>query len=129
MRLDGTMLDDDGCQEFAVDCQVRLATDLITHAWDPVVLAALRGGGRRRADLLRAIGGLSDKALTESLRRLVGSGLVLRDKQDGARAVSYRLSDLGDSLVDGPLSALRNWALDHGEEVLVAQAAAGGPAR
>lgn len=119
------MLDDDGCQEFAVDCQVRLATDLISHAWDPVVLSALRSGGRRRADLLRVVGGMSDKALTESLRRLVAGGLVLRDKEENARPVNYRLSDLGESLVDGPLSALRNWALDHGEEVLAAQAVTG----
>lgn len=118
------MLDHDGCQEFAVDCQVRLATDLIAHTWDPVVLSALRAGGRRRVDLLSAVGGMSDKVLTESLRRLVSSGLVLRDKEEGSRSVSYRLSGLGETLVDGPLSELRSWALNHGDEVLAAQATA-----
>ena len=62
------------CPPFVADCRVRAVTDLLTHTWDPVVLMALRYGGRRRRELLADIGGISDKALTQSLRRLMDNG-------------------------------------------------------
>ncbi|MEA2280186.1 MAG: hypothetical protein QOK21_793, partial [Solirubrobacteraceae bacterium] len=40
----------DDCQPFVADCSVRLATDLLAHTWDPVLLMALRGGRRRRIE-------------------------------------------------------------------------------
>ncbi|GAB3836733.1 hypothetical protein GCM10029963_77710 [Micromonospora andamanensis] len=60
------------------DCRLRMATDLFTHVWDPVVLAALAAGPRRRRALRAMIGGISDKALTEALHRLDSSGLTER---------------------------------------------------
>ena len=56
----------------------RAWTDLFARTWDPVVLPALRIGPRRRRELRVAIGGLSDKALTEALARLLGNGLIER---------------------------------------------------
>ncbi len=49
------------CEELIADCRLRAATDLFAHTWDPVVLAALRPGPRRRRELRAAIGGMSDK--------------------------------------------------------------------
>ena len=99
------------CPPFVADCRVRAATDLLTHTWDPVVLMALRYGGRRRRELLADIGGISDKALTQSLRRLVDNGLLIRV---GDRpAVVYALSGRGQSLVDGPMTALAEWAVEN----------------
>lgn len=57
--------------EMVADCRLRAATDLLAHTWDPVILSALDTGPRRRTDLRTAIGGISDKALTEALRRLL----------------------------------------------------------
>jgi DNA-binding HxlR family transcriptional regulator len=51
------------CYEQVADCQLRAATDLFAHTWDPVVLAALSPGPRRRRELRASIGGISDKAL------------------------------------------------------------------
>jgi len=96
------------CPPFVADCRVRAATDLLAHTWDPVVLMAMRYGGRRRRELLADIGGISDKALTESLRRLLANGLLDRE---GERAVTYSLSARGQSLVDGPMTALAEWAV------------------
>lgn len=102
------------CQAFVSDCHVRAATELISHAWDPVVLAALRLGPVRRSELLRRIAGASDKALTESLRRLTARALVAR-AADGDRrdAAVYALTDLGASFAEGPLAHLARWAADH----------------
>jgi DNA-binding HxlR family transcriptional regulator len=112
------------CQPFASDCAVRLATDLLAHTWDPVVLLALRPGGRRRSELLADIGGISDKVLSETLRRLSANGLLTRTVGGGGRGVVYELSELGASLTNGPMAALGQWAVAHGDEVLAAQEAA-----
>jgi len=111
----------DDCAPFAADCTVRLATDLIAHTWDPVVLMALRAGRRRRIDLLDGIAGVSDKVLTQSLRRLHANGLITRVATPMDRSVAYELSELGSSLADGPLAALGQWAVDHADQVLAAQ--------
>ena len=60
---------EENCETFVSDCHVRAAVELISHAWDPVVLSALRLGPTRRTDILHRIAGVSDKVLTESLRR------------------------------------------------------------
>jgi DNA-binding HxlR family transcriptional regulator len=118
------------CQELLADCQLRAATDLLAHTWDPVVLAGLRIGPRRRSELLDAVGGLSDKVLTETLRRLLANGLVERDSHPAAPPrVEYRLSPLGTSLVDGPMRELGRWILDHGDQLLDAQERAAVPTR
>ena len=136
MRDDRAMMGDEmtahegPCHEWVADCRLRAATDLLTHTWDPVVLAALRTGPHRRRELRAAIGGISDKVLTDTLRRLLFSGLV--DRHAHAEApprVEYGLTLLGRSLVEGPLLALGRWAVEHGDELLEAQEdAARGPA-
>ncbi|GAA5099950.1 winged helix-turn-helix transcriptional regulator [Nocardia iowensis] len=113
---------EDHRQQLVADCRLRAATDLFAHTWDPVVLAALRDGPRRRRELRAGIGGVSDKALTEALRRLLGYGLIERRRY--ARTpprVDYGLTSLGASLVDGPMKALGTWVLDHGDDLLTAQ--------
>jgi DNA-binding HxlR family transcriptional regulator len=87
------------------------------RTWDPVVLLALRAGPRSRMELLGSIGGISDKVLSETLRRLRRSGLVVRLGAPD-RSVAYRLSELGTSLATGPLVALGQWATEHGDHVL-----------
>jgi DNA-binding HxlR family transcriptional regulator len=115
------------CEELVADCRLRAATDLFAHTWDPVVLAALRPGPRRRRELRVAIGGLSDKVLTEALRRLGSHGLVVRRAFAPATPwVEYALTPLGQSLVDGPMRALGAWITEHGDELLDAQNGAAG---
>lgn len=108
--------------EWVADCRLRAATDLFLHTWDPVVLAALRPGPLRRRELRAAIGGISDKVLTGTLHRLLANGLVSRHAYaEAPPRVEYRLTSLGESLVDGPLAALGRWTLEHGDELLDAQ--------
>jgi DNA-binding HxlR family transcriptional regulator len=106
------------------DCRLRGALDLFAHTWDPVILAALADGPRRRVELRTGIGGIRDKTLTESLRRLLGRGLIARRPDpDAPPAVEYRLTALGVGLVDGPLRALATWIRDYGDELLVPEGA------
>ncbi|MET8635313.1 winged helix-turn-helix transcriptional regulator [Streptomyces sp. NPDC004096] len=110
------------CYELVADCRLRAATDLFAHTWDPVVLAALRGGPRRRRDLRAAIGGISDKVLSDSLHRLLAGALVERHAHaEAPPRIDYALTGLGQSLVEGPMMALGRWAVEHGDELLEAQ--------
>ena len=61
------------------------------------------------------IGGVSQKMLTQTLRRMEAGGLVERAVIDPAppQHVEYRLSALGETLAE-PLVALCRWAMTHG---------------
>lgn len=108
--------------DLVADCRLRAATDLFAHTWDPVVLAALHEAPRRRRDLREAIGGIADKPLTESLRRLRAAGLITRRTYaEAPPRVEYALTPLGHSLADGPMRALGHWITEHGDELLAAQ--------
>jgi DNA-binding HxlR family transcriptional regulator len=111
----------ENCQTFVSDCQVRAAAELINHAWDPVVLSALRLGPTRRNELFVRIGGISDKVLTQSLRRLQARALVTKVREAGPSArrtgAVYQLSALGESFANGPLAHLAQWAADHQAEL------------
>jgi DNA-binding HxlR family transcriptional regulator len=101
----------DNCETFVSDCHVRAAAELISHAWDPVVLSALRMGPTRRSVLVQRIAGASDKVLTESLRRLASRGLVRRAANQSRRdSAIYELTELGASFASGPLAQLAEWA-------------------
>ncbi|MFF2847941.1 winged helix-turn-helix transcriptional regulator [Streptomyces sp. NPDC058001] len=111
--------------ELVADCRLRAATDLFAHTWDPVVLVALRSGPHRRRELRVAIGGISDKVLTDALHRLLAGGLISRHAYaEAPPRVEYDLTGLGQSLVDGPMRALGRWTIEHGDELLEAQESA-----
>jgi DNA-binding HxlR family transcriptional regulator len=109
----GGKLVDVDCPPFVADCHARAGAELIAHTWDPVVMSALLRGPRRRAELRRDIGGLSDKILHESLTRLTARGLVAQD----APGTAYTLTPLGDSFASGPLRALALWSHKHAEDL------------
>ncbi|WP_424211299.1 winged helix-turn-helix transcriptional regulator [Streptomyces sp. BI20] len=99
------------------DCRARLAFDLLSNTWNPVVLWALRDGPRRPRELRSRIGGISAKVLTETLRRLRSHGLITRTAHPGAPPhVDYALTDLGRTLL-APIGTLGAWAFAHGDEV------------
>jgi DNA-binding HxlR family transcriptional regulator len=115
---------DQPCVPFVADCHVRAAADLISHAWDPVVLSALRAGPMRRRELLARIGGLSDKVLTESLRRLQSTGLVAKTSENDQAGAHYELTALGTSFAEGPLLHLAHWAAEHQADLAMGTEAA-----
>jgi DNA-binding HxlR family transcriptional regulator len=106
---------------FLADCRARLAFDLLSNTWNAVVLWALRDGPSRPGTLRGRIGGISQKVLTETLRRLEFNGLVARRAYGGSPPrVEYGLTPLGRTLL-GPIDAFGTWAFEHGDEVMAAQ--------
>ena len=116
--MDTRHMNQDNCVPFLMDCHVRAGVELISHTWDPVVLAALRLGPSRRSVLLRQLVGVSDKVLTDSLRRLTTRGLVVKKPTaERSDAVVYELSELGTSFATGPLLQLAQWTERHAAEL------------
>jgi DNA-binding HxlR family transcriptional regulator len=108
-------------ENFIADCPSRLAFDLLANTWNAVVVYALRNGPMRPVQLRRAIGGISGKVLTETLRRLEYDGLVTRRVYaEAPPRVEYALTDLGHSLLE-PMCAFGRWADQYADAVMAAQ--------
>ncbi|CAM5700680.1 hypothetical protein SGLAM104S_04991 [Streptomyces glaucescens] len=108
-------------QGFLADCRARLAFDLLANTWNSVVVWALKDGPARPGELRERIGGISQKVLTETLRRLEFNGLVTRRAYGGAPPrVEYGLTELGRTLL-APIDAFGAWAFEHGDEVMAAR--------
>ena len=106
---------------FNAECPAQQALDLVASKWTMLVLLALLSGEKRNGVLKRKIGGITQKMLTQTLRRMEREGLVLRHvHSDRPPVVGYSLTELGESLI-GPIRALTCWAQDHSAEVEAAK--------
>lgn len=106
---------------FDQGCSARHVLELIASKWVILILSALADGAMRNGELKRKIGGITQKMLTQTLRDLERSGLVIRDdKKTMPPHVIYSLSPLGLSL-SRTLQALDRWAEDNFEVVDQAQ--------
>ena len=91
-------------------CPTRQVVNRIGDRWSLLVLYALEGGTLRFADLRRAVEGVSQKMLTQTLRLLERDGLVRREVFAAVPPhVEYSLTPLGRSL-SGRIAAIREWA-------------------
>jgi DNA-binding HxlR family transcriptional regulator len=87
---------------------------LLADKWTIPVIHALARGTRRFGELQRAIGGVSQKMLTQCLRRLERHGLIARTVFPVVPPkVEYALTPLGESLNE-PLAGLCRWVEKHG---------------
>src|SRR5213595_3053425 len=94
-------------------CPSRLVLDRIADKWTALVIQILASGTMRYAELQRAIGGISQKMLTQTLRSLERDGLVQRKVHPVVPPkVEYALTRLGRTLIE-PLHALCRWSEKH----------------
>ena len=102
-----------GPRRFAAECPSRQLFDQIADRWSMMVLAILEPGPRRFNAIRREIEGVTQKALTQCLRRLERNGLVERRVIPSSPvSVEYELTGLGHSLRK-PLSILYDWTVDN----------------
>ena len=95
----------------------------IGDKWSVMVVGHLTRKTMRFNELRHAIGGISQRMLTLTLRNLERDGLVTRTVYpEIPPRVEYALTDLGRTLTE-PLDALWNWAAAHQDEVKSARAA------
>jgi len=108
-------------KHFSAGCPSRLLFDQIADKWSMMVLAVLGGGPQRFNAIKRSLEGVSQKALTQCLRRLERNGLVERRVlATSPVAVSYEITPLGRTLGES-LKALHGWMMTHLPEVEAAR--------
>ncbi|SKA17428.1 transcriptional regulator, HxlR family [Marinactinospora thermotolerans DSM 45154] len=103
------------------DCPTRRLIDRVGDKWSVLVILRLFERTHRFSELRTAIGGVTPKVLTHTLRALERDGLVERHVYaEVPPRVEYRLTGLGHSIV-APLAALRDWAEEHIPQVVQAR--------
>ena len=105
------------CQQFHVDCPSRLLFDQIADKWSMMVLSVLDAGPMRFNGIRRHLEGVTQKALTQCLRRLERNGVISRRViMASPIGVEYAITPLGRSLL-APFQALHAWTMEHLDEV------------
>ena len=115
---------------FLAVCPSRQLLDRISDKWVVLILCALGGDGpprpgaadaptaMRYSELARVLAGVSQKMLTQTLRRLERDGLLTRTVTPSVPVtVTYELTELGRSL-HLMTRGMRSWAQAHMGEVL-----------
>ena len=93
----------------------------IGDKWSVMVVGYLTRKTMRFNELRHAIGGISQRMLTLTLRNLERDGLVTRTVYpEIPPRVEYKLTELGRTLTE-PLNALWDWAAIHQSEVVAAR--------
>ena len=106
-------------------CASRKVLDRIADKWTALIIHVLAEGTQRPSQLQRAIPGISQKMLTQTLRGLEDDGIVQRKIYPVVPPrVEYSLTPLGRSLKE-PLNAICQWAEKHLPELEAARARAG----
>jgi DNA-binding HxlR family transcriptional regulator len=104
-------------------CPTRLVLDRLADKWALLILDRLREGPVRFNHLRREIKGISQKVLSQTLKKLERDGLISRSVFPTVPVtVEYRLTPLGQTLTE-TVSALAHWAESNMDAVLAAQAA------
>lgn len=107
---------------YRADCPSRAILDQIADKWSMLVLQVLREPRRFNA-IKKRLDGVTQRVLTQTLRRLERNGMVERRILGGSPpGVEYSLTPLGQSLQQ-PFGALYDWTVDHMETIQSAQQA------
>lgn len=102
---------------------VRQILARVGDKWSVLIVMALRGGPRRFNEMKRAIGTISQRMLTLTLKGMERDGLVRRTVfPTKPPRVDYELTELGRSLYE-PIERLGRWAIENEQAVAQAQTA------
>ena len=108
--------------QFAATCPSRELFDQIADKWSMMVLTVLDPAPQRFNTIKRSLEGVSQKSLTQTLRRLERNGLIQRRVlATSPVAVEYALSDLGLTLLP-PFRTLYRWTKENMDKVEAARA-------
>jgi DNA-binding HxlR family transcriptional regulator len=106
---------------FEVGCPSRPILDQIADKWSMMVMAVLQRPTRFN-ELKRRLEGVTQRVLTQTLRRLERNGMIRRRiLPTSPVGVEYSLTPLGESLRE-PFGRLYDWTVAHATEIQAAQA-------
>ncbi|MFE2449227.1 winged helix-turn-helix transcriptional regulator [Streptomyces sp. NPDC059426] len=101
---------------FRADCPSRPILDQIADKWSMMIMALLEQPMRFN-ELKRRLEGVTQRVLTQALRRLERNGMIQRKVLPTSPVgVEYSLTALGESLRE-PFGHLYNWTVEHGGEI------------
>ena len=105
-------------------CPSQKVLSRVADKWAALIICALHDQTvMRNGELLRRIGGINQKMLTQTLRNLENDGLVARTSYDAVPPrVEYRLTALGKGVYK-PLYEICRWTEDHLEDLKLIWAA------
>ncbi|GGO43682.1 MULTISPECIES: winged helix-turn-helix transcriptional regulator [Streptomyces] len=117
------------CETPQDECGVRDVLDRLGDKWSVYVVVELASGVLRFKELQRRIhGGISQRMLTLTVRRLERDGLVKRTVYPTVPPqVEYELTDLGHSLTH-LVKSLADWSIAHRPDIAAAREAYDGKA-
>ncbi|NJQ02541.1 winged helix-turn-helix transcriptional regulator [Streptomyces zingiberis] len=105
---------------FSAECPSRPILDQISDKWSMMVMAVLERPTRFN-EIKRQLEGVTQRVLTQTLRRLERNGMIRRRVlETSPLGVEYSLTPLGESF-RGPFTYLHQWMIEHCDEVLSAQ--------
>lgn len=94
---------------YAKNCPTRQLLDRIGDRWTVLVIGSIERGPLRYSEISRAIEGISQKMLTQTLRALERDGLITRTVFPSIPPrVEYGLTELGESLSE-VVRGLEEW--------------------
>lgn len=95
------------------DCPVEMTLQLIGDKWKVLILRDLITGTRRFNELMRSVGGITQKVLTSHLRAMERDGLLTRKiYPEVPPKVEYTLTETGYSLKP-ILDSMSAWGEDY----------------
>ncbi|WP_328315501.1 winged helix-turn-helix transcriptional regulator [Streptomyces sp. NBC_00388] len=101
---------------FRADCPSRPILDQIADKWSMMVMTLLERPTRFN-ELKRGLEGITQRVLTQTLRRLERNGMIQRTVLPTSPVgVEYSLTPLGESLRE-PFGLLYDWTVDHSGEI------------
>lgn len=113
----------EGAPADASVCPVRDVLDRIGQKWPLLILIALAPAPLRFSQVQRAVGDISKRMLTQTLRDLERDGMLARQVfPTKPPSVEYTLTALGQSAL-GPIAALADWADRHHDSIRSARLA------
>lgn len=102
---------------FSPTCPTRRVIDSVADKWSVLVFLALKDRELRFNELRRKLERISQKVLTQTLRKMEDDGFVARTVFPTVPVtVEYKLTPLGLSLY-GVIEGLRDWAEAHALEL------------
>ena len=105
----------------SVECPSRSVLELLAEKWALLVIFRLAHKPSRTAQLRREIGGVSEKMLIQTLRKLERHGMIDRfDFGEVPPRVEYRLTKMGASLAK-EVESLEQWVARNVDDVLKAK--------
>jgi len=103
---------------FHEDCPARYLLSIVSDKWSLLIIDALGNRAMRNGELMKVIGGVSQKMLTQTLRKLETIKLINRhDMETVPPHVEYELSNLGLSLRE-KVCALDRWVEENMMEAM-----------